>query len=207
MKKILSLIAIAASCVFATSAPKTHDGFFLNGTIGLGYGSYLNEFKTEGVKIESKGLKAESGFKIGAAIIPNFILHATLNLNSIVTDLKVSNNEGESASMPLKNEAYKVLIFGAGITYYIPHESNIYFSATAGIAEYSEFCSFGKVISEHDANFSFNLSVGKEWWINNELGIGVALSYNHSSAKTKIFENIGDAKFNSFAVVASFTFN
>lgn len=207
MKKILLLIAIAASCVLAKSAPKTHDGFFLNGTIGLGYGSYLNEFKTEGVKIESQGVKGESSFKIGAAIIPNFILHATLNASSIVEDIKTTNKEGESASMPLKNEAYKVLIFGAGITYYIPHESNIYFSATAGIAEFSEFCFLGKVISEHDANFSFNLSIGKEWWVNNELGIGVALSYNHSSAKTKIYDYKGDASFNSFAVVASFTFN
>jgi hypothetical protein len=207
MRKILSLIFITACCVFATSAPKTHDGFFLNGTIGLGYGSYLNEFKTEGVKIESKGAKAESGFKIGAAIIPNLILHGTINVNSIVADIKATNNEGENKRIPLKNEAYKVLIFGAGITYYIPHESNIYFSATAGLAEYSEFCLLGKVISEHDANFSFNLSVGKEWWVNNEFGIGVAFSYNHSSANTKFNEYQGDATFNSFAVVASFTFN
>ncbi|SHK75325.1 hypothetical protein [Fibrobacter sp. UWB12] len=207
MRKIVLLIAIAASCIFAASAPKTHDGFFLNGIAGLGYGNYVNEIKTEGVKIESKGAKLESGFKIGGAIVPNVILHATINLSSIVTDIKASNSEGETSTLPLKNEAYKVLVFGAGITYYIPHESNIYFSATAGLADYSEFCASGRVVTEHHANFSFNLSVGKEWWVNNELGIGVALSYNHSSADTKLVGYKGEATFNSFAVVASFTFN
>jgi hypothetical protein len=207
MKKILLTIALAAISAFATSAPKTHDGFFLNTTIGLGYGNYLNEFKTEGVKIESKGAKLESGFKLGAAIVPNLILHAAINLNSIITDIKASNNRGQNTTIPLENEAYKVLIFGAGITYYIPHESNIYFSATAGLAEYSEFCFLGSVISEHEANFSFNLSVGKEWWVNNELGVGVALSYNHSSAKTTFTSYKGEASFNSFSVVASLTFN
>lgn len=207
MKKILLSIALAAISAFAVSAPKTHDGFFLNGTLGLGYGNYVNEFKNEGVKIESKGAQATSGFKIGGAIIPNLILHATISANSIVTDIKATNNEGERATIPLENQAYKIAILGAGITYYLPSDLNIYLSASAGVAAYSEFCFFGNIISNHESNFSMNLSAGKEWWVNNELGVGVALSYNYSSAKTEFFEYKGKASFHSFSVVASLTFN
>ena len=81
-------IALAAVCAFAVSAPKTHDGFFLNGTAGFGYGNYLNEFKNNGVKLESKGFQITSGLKIGGAIIPNLILHATLKANSIIAECR-----------------------------------------------------------------------------------------------------------------------
>ncbi len=207
MKKILLSIALAAVCAFAVSAPKTHDGFFLNGTAGFGYGNYLNEFKTDGVKLESKGFQITSGLKIGGAIIPNLILHATLKANSIIADISVSNNAGESVNIPLNNEAYKVVLFGAGVTYYLPSELNIFLSASAGIASYTEFCTLGESISKHDEGFSFNLSVGKEWWVNDELGLGVAFSFNHSSTNSDFLNYKGDVSFNSLSIEATLTFN
>ena len=64
-----------------------------------------------------------------------------------------------------------------------------------------------KIISDYDSDLSFNISAGKEWWVNNELGVGVALSFNHSSAKSKLFDYEGKASFNSLSVVATVTFN
>ena len=208
MRKIILSIVFAAVSVFAVSAPKTHDGFFLSGSIGFGYGNFLNEFQANGVKMESKGSQIETGFKIGGAIIQNFILHATLDVSTIFSDIKFSNKEGSSETLPINdNNGFKALAFGIGVTYYIPGETNIFFIASAGISDYTEFCFFGKIITSYDPEFSFNLSVGKEWWVNNEFGIGAALSYNHSSAKSKFFNYEGKVSFNSISAVATFTFN
>ena len=205
MKKIILLTILIACSVFAKSAPKTHDGFFLNGTAGFGYGNYLNEFNNEGVKMESKGPQIETGFKIGGAIIPNLILHANINVNTILSSIKASNKNGDEAQT--SSNSFKVILFGAGVTYYLPSELNIFLSASAGIADYTEICALGESVSSHDDEFSFNLSAGKEWWINNEFGIGIALSYNHTSAKSEFLKVKGEASSNSISVVATFTFN
>lgn len=208
MKKILLSIALAASCAFAVSAPKTHDGFFLNGTGGFGYGSFLNKFETNGVQMKSKGVQFETGIKIGGAIFPNFILHGTIDINSIFDDIRISNKSGDESTLTLGDDkSFSSIFLGAGITYYIPGAINAYFSASAGISDYTEICIMGEIVTKYDPNFSFNLSVGKEWWVNNELGVGVALSYNHYSAKSTIFDYEGKVSFNSISLVTSFTFN
>lgn len=208
MKKFLLFFILTTSIAFAKSAPKTHDGFFINGTLGSGYGNYLDEFKNEGVKIKSEGAQLETGFKIGAAVIQNLILHGTINVTAFLSDLQASNKYGEEASLVLDDDDFLETIFlGGGITYYIPGESNIYISASAGMTRFTELCILGKKITEHDINFGFNVSIGKEWWINNELGIGAALSYKQSSTNTKFLDYKGETSFRSISLVASITFN
>lgn len=208
MKKFLLSIALAVSCAPATSAPKTHDGFFLSGTFGFGYGNFLNEFQANGVKMESKGTQIETGLKIGGAIIQNFILHGTIDINGIFDDISFSDKSGNESTLTIgNNKSFRSIFLGAGITYYIPGAANVFFSASAGISDYTEICIMGEIVTNYDPNFSFNLSAGKEWWVNNELGIGVALSFNHYSAKSKIFDYEGKVSFNSISAVATFTFN
>ena len=75
------------------------------------------------------------------------------------------------------------------------------------MTRFTELCLLGKKITEHDINFGFNVSIGKEWWINNELGIGAALSYKQSSTNTKFLDYKGETSFRSISLVASITFN
>jgi hypothetical protein len=53
----------------------------------------------------------------------------------------------------------------------------------------------------------FNITLGKEWWMNNELGLGVAFSYTHNSANGKASGYKIEASSNTFALVATLTFN
>lgn len=207
MKKIFLCLVLAIGFAFAKSAPKTHDGFFLSGIAGFGYGNFTNEFSANGVKMESKGLQLETGFKIGAAIIPNLILHGTIDANAVLTDIDFSNKDGDKSTLDIGSQSFRVLIYGVGITYYIPGGLNMFVSASLGLAEFTDLCVFGKIISDYDSDLSFNITAGKEWWVNNELGVGVALSFNHSSAKSKLFDYEGKASFNSLSVVATVTFN
>ena len=208
MKKILLLTLLVASVAFAKSAPRTHDGLFINGSLGLGYGNYLDEYKNDGLKLQSEGVQIEGGFKIGFAIIPNLILHGTISLNAFASEIKVTNKDGEQTSLVLEDdELLETVLLGGGLTYYIPGESNIYLSASLGLAKFTEFAFIGIKISEHDPALGFNLSVGKEWWVNNELGVGVALSYKQASTKSKLGNYKGDSSFRTISAVASVTFN
>ena len=88
MKKFLVLIATAAALCFAESAPQTHDGFFMNWTLGLGYQSFdYVAADNDGYDMKAGGLSAETDFFIGGRIIENTLLHASFiivkNTNNI----------------------------------------------------------------------------------------------------------------------------
>ena len=214
MKQILFILLFATSCIFASSAPKTHDGFFLNGVLGLGYGKYLEEYKNDGFKMQSEGNQVQFGVKVGGAIMQNFILHGILELNSFTNGLSleaINNNQLTIDNVLDKNSYVKTLFFGGGVTYYLPTESNIYLSASLGSVLYTEYSvnlrGKTKKISSHDASLGFLLSVGKEWWVGNELGLGVAASYKQSSTKSEFLGVKGDTSFKTFSVAISLTFN
>jgi outer membrane protein W len=204
MKKILLSIAIAAISAFATSAPKTHDGFFMNITAGIGYGSFSDDL-SNGNSIEASGLQTEGDFKIGGTIFPNLILHATFQLNVIHSEFDCKS---EDEHYKINHDGFNTFLFGAGLTYYFPNEQNIFVSASAGITDYSvTFGQFSLPILDLDAGFGFVLSVGKEWWVGNEWGIGIAASFTHTSAKGEYADVKNDASTNNFSFKASFTFN
>ena len=69
MKKILLSIALAAICAFAASAPKTHDGFFLNATMGAGYSSFEDKIEGGLGKITCDGGAFEASFKLGGTTL------------------------------------------------------------------------------------------------------------------------------------------
>lgn len=211
MKKILFVLLFATSCIFA-SAPKTHDGFFLNGILGLGYGNYLEEYKNDGIKLQAEGNQIEFGVKVGGAIIQNFILHGTIDITSFVNGLEAKQNDEETIDNILAQDNYVQTAFlGGGATYYLPGEYNFYLSASLGMVVYTEYqvniLGRTKKISSHDSSVGFIVSAGKEWWVGNELGIGVAVAYKQSSTKSTFFDYKGDTSFKAVSLAFSLTFN
>ncbi len=207
MKKFLLSIALAAVCAFAASAPKTHDGFFLNGTMGFGYASFNDDIAKGSAELTCEGFAYEGSFKIGGAVATNVILHATFGLNVLFSDLE-GKEKGYSEKESLEHDGFNIFMLGGGLTYFFPGESNAYISASAGITDVSI------TINGHDyeflnldAGFGFNITVGKEWWMNDELGLGVAFSFNHNSADGSYKYAKNEASTNTFSLVASLTFN
>lgn len=205
MKKILLIFAIAASYAFAISAPRTHDGFFLNATMGLGFSSFTEEVSGANAKLTCEGIAYETNLKIGGAVVQNFILHATFGIDILFSDLKASSRY-ESAT--LKHDGFNIIMIGAGFTYYFLPQDNFYASASIGATDYSITIGGNDFsFTDLDAGLGFNITLGKEWWMNNELGLGIAFSYTHNSANGKARDYKIEASNNTFALVASLTFN
>ena len=207
MKKILLSIALAAISAFAVSAPKTHDGFFLNGTMGFGYASFNDDIAKGYATIECKGFSYEGSLKIGGAVATNIILHATFGLNVLFPDLEYEE-KGEPEKETAKHDGFNIFMLGGGLTYYFPGDANAYISASAGLTDVSiTINGHDYDILNLDPGFGFNITVGKEWWVHDELGLGVAFSYNHSSADGEYKRAKNEATTNSFSLVATLTFN
>ena len=207
MKKILLSIALAAICAFATSAPKTHDGFFLNATMGLGYSSFKEDVAKGMATLECKGLAYEGTFKLGGAVTQNFILHATVSLNVLFPDLE-GKERGYAETQKIPHDGFNMFMLGAGFTYFFPVEENIYMSASVGMTDVSiTFNGNDYDLTDLDTGIGFNITVGKEWWMNSELGFGIALSYTHNSADGNVKRYKVEASSNTIAFVASLTFN
>lgn len=206
MKKFLLSIALAAVYAFAVSAPKTHDGFFLNGTMGFGYASFNDDIAKGSVEITCEGFAYEGSLKIGGAVAQNVILHATLGLNILFSDLE-EKEKGYSEKETAEHDGFNIFMLGGGLTYFFPGETNAYISASAGITDFSITFNGRDYDLNIDAGFGFNITVGKEWWVNNELGLGVAFSYNHSSTDGSYRYAKYEVSTNTFSLVASLTFN
>ena len=101
-----------------------------------------------------------------------------------------------------------MLMLGGGLTYYVVPEQNIYASASFGITDISISLNSNSYNFDNlDAGFGFNISVGKEWWMNDENALGVAFSFSHHSADGNYRGEKNEASSNSFSIVASYTFN
>lgn len=212
MKKFLFVLLFATSCIFAASAPKTHDGFFLNGILGLGYGNYIENYKNDGIKLKAEGSQVEFGIKVGGAVIQNLILHGFIETTTFTEGLEVQTNDQQKIDNILAEDNYvQTLFLGGGTTYYLPGENNIYLSASLGAVFYTEyqvnFLGKTKKISTHEPSVGFILSIGKEWWVGNELGLGVAATYKQSSTKSELFDFEGDTSFKAVSIAVSLTFN
>ena len=206
MKKILLSIALAAISAFATSAPKTHDGFFLNATMGFGHSDFSDEIEKGYRTVDCSGFSYEGSLKIGGAVTQNVILHATINLDILFADLEGKERSRDKET--LKHDGFNIFMLGGGLTYFFPGETNTYISASAGATDFSiTFNGHDYDILDIDAGFGFNITIGKEWWMNNELGLGVAFSYNHNSSDGSYRGAKYEASTNTFSLVASLTFN
>ncbi|MCF0223787.1 MAG: hypothetical protein HUK20_05915 [Fibrobacter sp.] len=204
MKKTLLFLASFVLSAFA-GEDFTHDGFFLNVSAGLGYGSFSDKMDygyTRNPELTSEGLQVETNIKIGGAIINNLILHATLNLNTLFADLE------DDAGGSLSHEGFEIFMLGAGLTYYFPQAGNTFISASAGVSNYSvTFDGKDYDFLNLDNGFIFNIAIGKEWWIDKSMGLGVAVSFTHSSATGNYDDVDQDGSSNTFSVVCSFTIN
>lgn len=160
MKKMLLFMVFF--CLFASSAlaeSQTHDGFFLRLSPGFGQ----MDAKTGDLTFEgSCGLFS---LMLGGAISENTILHVDL-ASASMENPDVSGG-GFSGTM---NGDMSTSLFGIGLTqYYMP--ANAYLSFTLGSAKTT--IEDGGTW-ESDTGFGVKLMIGKEWWVSDNWGLGLA---------------------------------
>ena len=177
--------------------PRTHDGFFLRLSAGMGSANTENEVLDS--DIEFSGGSGDANIAIGAVVAPNLAIHGTL-FGWTVAEPDV---EAEGLSGEIEGDL-SLSAFGGGLTYYFM-PANIYLSGSLGAATLS-IDDDPLFEGDSDTGIVGEITLGKEWWVGGSWGLGVAGAFGfHSIPGDDLFEE--DWSGNSWAIRFSATLN
>ena len=184
----------------AAGEPRTHDGFFLR--LSLGGGTAKTSVEDATGEIELDGGAGDVNIAIGGVIAPNLALHGTLWGWSLTDpDASITIAGVGSGSGKLDGDVTLGAV-GGGLTYYVM-PVNLYLSGSIGFGSIQ--LDSRQVDAETDTGVVVDLTVGKEWWVGNSWGLGVAGGFSyHSVPDGDIDENWSGT---SFALRFSATLN
>jgi hypothetical protein len=176
-----SLISILGLAVLAGAAsagqPRTHDGFLLRLSAGGGGAKTSEDF--ENSSLEISGSAGDVNFAIGGMISPNFAIHGTL-FGWSLTDPEVELTGYGSGEL---NGDLSMSAVGAGFTYYFM-PANLYISPSVGVGTMTLDID-GLDDIESDPGLALDFTLGKEWWVGNSWGLGVAGAVGYHSIPDK----------------------
>lgn len=175
---LLLVVSVASSFVWAGSSavlaePFTHDGLFASAAMGVGYASFENADSKESLTADGFGMNLHG--KLGYYVVRDLALHANIGY------VMYSNFREARYGVPtyVDHDFYVVssVFVGAGATYYVPTWNNVFLSGALGVTGYRLNC------HKYSGNtglraFSFNLGVGKDWWVSERLALGVSASFD-----------------------------
>lgn len=149
------------------SAAGDHDsGFLLRLALGLGYES-LGISGDNGTDISLGGFGGALEVAIGGVVTPNLSINADLFASTVVNptvDFNGQEFESDDVSVSLT-------CLGVGVTYYIM-PLNLYLAGSVGLGKAS--FNFEGDNSDADWGFALNAMIGKEFFVSQDWGIGVA---------------------------------
>ena len=158
--------------VFA-GEPRTHDGFFLRLSGGLG--SANTSVDIGGTDFELSGRTGDGNIAVGGMIGTNLALHGTFfGWATNDPDFDVEGLGSTEANGDLSLSAV-----GGGVTYYFM-PANIYLSGSLGAAWLS-FDGDETLDGESDTGIMGELTLGKEWWLGGSWGMGIAGAFGYHS--------------------------
>lgn len=176
-----------------------HEGFYLRMLTGIG--SAKISIENSIYEIEFSGYSTFLRGEIGSAIAENTILFGTAG-GHLLKNPDVSSGD---QTVNVKDAELIYSEFGAGITHYFM-PLNAYLSLSLlGILNRVEYDG-----SKGDSEVGFGLSVtvGKEWQVANNCGVGLAFFYSYGSADDQSEEENPPALSNSiFGIALSVTYN
>jgi hypothetical protein len=151
----------------------THDGFFLR--LNPGIGILHAKYSYGGYDTTISGGGAALSFALGGAITPNLIIYGEV-LSVQASNPTVDTGSGYGSS-GLGGDIGLVGI-GPGMAYYF-ESANLYLSGTLAFSRVttssnSSSVEYGGDGSLTDMGFGVALTVGKEWWVSQNWGLGVA---------------------------------
>ena len=208
MKKVVLILLAAVAMAMAESLPYTHDGFFLNISLGFGgqamdmMGNVWQDGYKMSIEGDGGGGAGELDFKIGGRIMPFTILHATLLQIHGGLDVH-AEYRGKEKNLEYSESMY---LYGIGVTRYI-YPYNFYFSGSLGSVKFGigDNDSDGEISGATEFGFGFQFAFGKEWWVSENWGLGATIAINYGS----VDEDEVDGEWSAFAITLMFsaTFN
>lgn len=176
---------------------KKHDGFMLRMAFGVG-GAYTkrspeNEDESD---LDVSGLSWSFNIDVGASPIKNLVLHG--RISDMVMIRPIVSLDGKKTRTK-EVALFSAALIGPAITYYFM-PINFYITGAIGLSRLSVV--YEREEDEEDEprdyaqGIALNIDFGKEWWISDYWGFGLAgrLWYTRVSAKSDVGRNfIGGA--------------
>jgi hypothetical protein len=176
------LIVAAAILVLSTSpalcAERDHEeGFFLRLAAGAGpAGTELEIDSNNRWKFDGTGADLE--IAIGGIVTPNLAVHGTLwgwLISDPDADIELLDVIEGSGTV---EGDFSLNGIGAGLTYFIM-PVNMYLTGSVGFGSLT--FDFGGLSLESDTGFSLEAAIGKEWFVSDRWGIGLAVGVTYHS--------------------------
>ncbi len=178
----LTSLLIFATLFLATpafAAPRTHDGFFFRATTGLAYAS-TSETVTD-TSFSISGLSTMTSLSAGWSIVNNLALHLDLAAVSMVNPKVAMTSGGTTLSKDIAAEETVVNI-GVGATHYIMPQ-NVYVGGAFHLSQLS--LRTNSKVTDSGTGWGLALNAGKEMWLSDNWGIGVAGQFLFSAVPDK----------------------
>jgi hypothetical protein len=193
------MLLLAASTAYAGGSPRAHDGGFLL-RMSLGFGTQNTSrsltveeaafFNVPGGDIELSGAASDFTITLGGIVKENLALHGTI-FSAVMTDPDI---EIAGLGSDTVDGTMGIIGYGGGLTYWFM-PANVFMSASFGLGrlradnDYFDFYS--------DWGFAMEATVGKDWFVSNRWGLGVAGGFT--------FHNVGDPEVDESWSGSSFT--
>lgn len=169
----------ASDIVQTADNSERHDGFFLRMATAPGaIGTQIEYANGDSHDIGGSGLQTE--LAIGGSVAENLVLHADF----LVSAAFEPSGEFNGARFDYDDhEALGVAAFGIGLTYFMPH--GLYFSGSlmSTSVEVVDTDNGDELIESHGGGVK--LMFGKEWWVSDNWGLGLAASVYGSEGNGK----------------------
>ncbi len=174
IKKFLVAVLVASSLMVivplsAFANAETHDGFYFNFILGGGYDQSSwnvnagNDVKYSGTAYMFKG-------KIGGTPVENFIIYGVVGLYDMEGPKVTIGSQSQTVS-----DLYLVNAeFGGGFCYYFM-PSNVYLAADLTASQLTIGNDATETGNSSDTGWGLTLTLGKEWWVSENWGMGLAL--------------------------------
>lgn len=166
-----------------------HDGFLLRLAIGFGYGRGTEDGEflvvdpllgvtTMSGELEFSGLGMLFNVDLGGSIAENLVLLGRYSGLGIFSP-KVSLGGDELQTTSDTRLAF--YLFGIGLTYYLM-PANVYVTGAIGPAiALLTVQDADTEDSASDFGWAFNVDLGKEWWVGDNWGLGIAARFAYHS--------------------------
>jgi hypothetical protein len=183
---------------------QTHDGTYVRLHFGGGYTAMNTTSNGQSLKIS--GGSVSIGLAVGGAIAENLIIYGTLTGTSISSpDVSV----GGSSLGPGSGSA-DIFGLGIGLAYYL-EPLNLYLAGSLLASQIELDDSAGNQTDATDLGVGGEGIIGKEWWVSENWGLGVAGQVIVASMKGKDTLGTGATQptwtTSAFSVLFSATFN
>ncbi len=148
----------------------SHDGLFLRFQTGFGLGRMV-EKDVGGRDITMSGTAGVFRFQLGGAVFENLIVYGEMGAFSL-TDPTIKGEEGYITTTSQSDITLTMSDLGLGACYYFM-PVNIYVAASVTLSR--DRLEIDKKKGSTDPGAGVYVSTGKEWWISDNWGLGVAV--------------------------------